>query len=137
MKTVAFSTIEHSKYKYQLDEMHEHLTRNYEPIAQNIGVKGNWVGMLRSGVLIFRPGYMWDGPSGPALDTVNMLRASLVHDGIYQLIADGLLPKAPWKKLADREFHAVMRQDCVPGWRALYAYYAVRIFGNARDKYRP
>jgi len=37
------------------------------------------------GSLCIREGYSWDGPSGPAIDTVDFMRGSLVHDALYQL----------------------------------------------------
>lgn len=137
MRTVSYSVIDHPRYKYRLDAPFSHYLQNFKAGYGVVSLPDMWVMLSPAGVLQFRPGYMWDGPSGPALDTVDMLRASLVHDGLYQLMAARTLPKCEWKKLADREFYGVMRQDNVPGWRALYAYAAVRWFGGARDEYVP
>ena len=136
-QSIAFTTVRHPKYKYRLTVPHKHLMHNFTPLKTPVKLKGGWARMSLAGQLIISDGYMWDGPSGPALDTLNMGRASLVHDVVYQLIAAGLIPKRPWKRLADREFRAVMRQGGVPGWRVTYAYWAVRLFGGARDKYTP
>ena len=40
--------------------------------------------------LLIKDGYAWDGASGPTIDTKNTQTASLVHDGLWQLIAAGL-----------------------------------------------
>lgn len=136
-QSIAFITVKHPRYKYRLTVPHKHLMHHFIPLKTPIKLKGGWARMSLAGQLIISDGYMWDGPSGPALDTLNMGRASLIHDVVYQLIAAGLLPKRPWKRLADQEFRTVMRQDGVPGWRVAYAYWAVRLFGGARDKYTP
>ena len=56
---------------------------------------------LTEGQLFIRAGYAWDGPSGPAIDTKNFMRGSLVHDAIYQLITDGHVPEH-YRWYADR-----------------------------------
>jgi len=81
-----------------------------------------------TGKLCIKKDYAWNGPSGPARDTPNFQRASLVHDAFYQLIREGLLdPK--WRLYADK----LMRQMCLEDgmWRirAWYSYQAVRLFG--------
>ena len=135
--SISYSVITHPTYKYRLDAPYETRLQVAAAPPRSALIPGGWVELTGTGILRLQRGYMWDGPSGPALDTVGMHRASLIHDALYQLIADRKLPKDPWKKHADREFHIVMRQDNVPGWRALYAYWAVRLFGGGRDKYTP
>lgn len=127
-----YEVIRHPRYKYRLVSAFNYDLRHFEP---GVVVNISWV-VLDNGRLYIRKGYAWDGPSGPALDTVNFLRASLVHDALYQLIGGGYLPRS-WKKDADKELYAIARADGMPWWRAAYAYAAVVFFGPARGVYKP
>ena len=49
-----------------------------------------------------------DGPSGPAIDTKNFMRASLVHDALYQLMRLGTLDKSR-RQYADRLLQTIRR----------------------------
>ena len=84
------------KYKYQLvgDEKVK-LTEWFGKF-----VKNDWVS-LNGNHIIIRDKYNWDGPSGPTVDTKNSMRASLVHDALYQLIRIGQLDKR-YRKKADK-----------------------------------
>lgn len=85
--------------------------------------------LAASGVLTVQAGYCWDGPSGPALDTPNFMRASLVHDALYQLIRLGeLSPKH--RVHADQLMYTLCRADGMGRFRAHYSYYAVCLFGR-------
>ena len=69
-------------------------------------------------------GYQWNGCTG-AIDTKSNLRASLLHDALYQLIQCG------WKgmtyKQADELFYLVMKSG---GFKFARLYYiGVRLFG--------
>jgi hypothetical protein len=122
-------------YKYRLTASYTHILRYYQPetFAQ---LKGGWV-TINSAMLFLKNGYMWDGGSGPAIDTMNTALATLVHDSLYQLIAAEKLPKRTWKQNADREFYHLLRKANVPIWRAAYMYLAVTLFGGARGVYKP
>lgn len=130
---VNFKCIRHHKYKYQLVDRYEH---DLDPTFPKVWVSlnGNWVEIVGH-QLIIKAGYCWDGASGPALDTMDFAEPSLVHDTIYQLIAEGKLPKKPWKKYADSELRRIAELNNMPAWRSTYAYYFVRVFGQGRDRY--
>jgi hypothetical protein len=87
-----------------------------------------------AGRLTIRKGYAWDGPSGPTIDTRNFMRASLVHDALYQLMRLGALNADATRERADRILRDICRQDGMSNFRAWYAYQALRMFGakNAR-----
>lgn len=129
---------EHPRYRYILRHSHDHVLSQF--ISRDKAAVWNrdvqWARLVE-GCLYITRGYAWDGASGPAIDTTSIIRASLVHDVLYQMIAHGALPIDPWKKIADLEFHAIMEEDGVGWLRRNYAYWAVRAFGRARDKYRP
>ena len=119
------------KYKYQLVES-EATQLNadfFDVIAENEFV------ILVCGCVMVKEGYAWDGASGPAVDTVTFLRGSLVHDALYQLMREGLLPKS-FRRAAD----SLLRDICIEGGmsrvRAWYVYRAVRWFAGGAIKPR-
>lgn len=89
---------------------------------------GSYVHHTYGGLLMIGPGVSWDGPSGPAVDTVNFMRASLVHDTLYGAIERGDLPKKH-RKDADRLMRQIAREDGMSAIRAWYAWLGVRLAG--------
>jgi hypothetical protein len=75
------------------------------------------------------PGYTWDGASGPTLDTVNTVCASLGHDVLYELMGAGLLSVAEFKEPADFWFYRRLLTDGVASFRAWAWYKAVQVCG--------
>lgn len=82
------------------------------------------------GNLYIKAGFAWDGPSGPAFDTPNFMRASLVHDASYFLIRNGYLPLA-WREKADDDMYRLCREDGMSAIRAWWCYQGVRIGGES------
>lgn len=82
-----------------------------------------------TGILFISQGYSWDGPSGPAVDTKNFLRGSLVHDVCYQLIREGHLGQSD-RLTADMELRKICREDGMSAIRAWWVYHSVRLFGG-------
>jgi hypothetical protein len=116
-------------YRYALDENHTSQT-----LCKGLGVSigpeaAPWLALDADGTLHIREGYSWDGPSGPARDTANFMRASLVHDALYQLIEESLLPK-DFRKLADKTMREICKEDGMGGVRRWYTFAAVRAFGG-------
>jgi len=87
------------------------------------------------GVLTIYEGYAWDGPSGPAIDTPNWMRASLVHDALYQLIRVTSLSSTT-RKAADVLMYDILIEDGMSRFRAKYSYWGVRAFGRRATKKR-
>ena len=51
--------------------------------------------LYREGKLELHRGFVWDGPSGPTIDTQGWMRASAVHDALYRALKeDRLRPQA-------------------------------------------
>lgn len=134
----AWDFIDHPRYKYVLRHAHQHVLSQFISTAKACvrTSEVDWA-RLTDGCLYVARGYAWNGADRPAIDTTSIIRASLVHDVLYQMIAHRLLPYDPWKKIADLEFHAIMKEDGANWLRRNYAYWAVRAFGRARDKYKP
>lgn len=91
---------------------------------------------LNGGSMTIRPGYAWDGPSGPAFDTKTFMRGSLVHDVYYQMMREGYISPKKWRKYADEELRRVCIEDGMSKFRAWYAYRFVRVFGKFTCKPR-
>lgn len=83
----------------------------------------------RTGVLTVRAGWLWDGPSGPALDTSTAMRASLVHDALYQLMREGSLPQ-DCKTRSDELLWLICLEDGMDRKRADRFHAAVQFFGG-------
>lgn len=84
-----------------------------------------------AGILIIKKGYAWDGPSGPAIDTKNFMRGSLVHDALYQLMREGLLDAKQHRDTADRLLQKMCIEDGMWRLRAWWVYQAVKRFGSS------
>ena len=87
-----------------------------------------WLEITATGRLIIRKGYSWDGPSGPSIDTKDFMQGSLIHDALYQLIREGVLPQSV-RIRADEILKEVCLKDGMSKLRAWYVYQAVRSFG--------
>ena len=85
--------------------------------------------LLPTGAMIILPGYAWDGASGPAIDTPNFMRGSLVHDVFYQAMRMGILDTKAWRLVADNVLRRICIEDGMSRVRAWGAYRFVRLFG--------
>lgn len=113
------------KYKYSLHSDFEYETDIKVKNPKNLGL----LEITSNGKLLIRKGYSWDGPSGPAIDTKNFMQGSLIHDALYQLMREGVLPQSE-RKRADEILKKVCIRDGMSGFRAWYVYMAVRVSGT-------
>jgi len=113
-------------YKYQLDETYE-VKVCLDMRGLNITTK--FITLYSDGVLRINAGYAWDGASGPAVDTKNFMRGSMVHDALYQLIRQGYL-EPEYRDEADEELRRVCLEDGMSRARAWWVYNAVRTFAK-------
>jgi len=60
-------------YKHQLEEPYVVDVA----ITPEEDVETDYLGLTTDGILTVKKGYAWDGPSGPTVDTLNFMRASL------------------------------------------------------------
>lgn len=113
-------------YKYQLAEDY---TVKTDVLPDDVVITDFYT-LTTGGVLLVKKGYSWDGPSGPALDTKDGMRGSLVHDVLYQAIGAKQLDMK-WRKQADKELYRICREDGMLLIRAGYWYAAVRMAGGS------
>lgn len=114
-----------SGYKYQLaDNYAERLSIPSVIIAINTDYL-----KLQGQTLTVKTGYAWDGASGVAVDTKTIMRASLVHDALYQLMRMELLPPS-YRLEVDNLFIQMCKEDGMSWLRRKYIYTAVRFFGK-------
>jgi hypothetical protein len=119
-------------YKYQLHDTYQIQTKIYP----GVDVRCDYISLNRQGVLMIFKGYAWNGCSGPTVDDKTNQRASLVHDSLYQLLENALLPQS-CRKQADDLFYDILREDGMWLLRAKYYWFAVRKFGRGAAAPKP
>ncbi len=125
-------------YKYEL--MHDWSYATSVRPGGDVAVDGGWVALQVDGTIRFKARYLWDGPSGPALDTTSFMRGALVHDGLYQLLRAGQLGQPEsrdwhrYRKLADKALAQICKVDGMGWLRRAWVYRALRWFGAPAAK---
>ncbi len=115
-----------SDYKYQLAEGYEIDTL----IRPKVDIRTEFIHLDIAGNLLVKKSYAWDGPSGPVKDTQENMRASLVHDALYQLMRNKHLNARTWRKAADIQFMEICKEDGVSSRTAHLWYRGLRRFGK-------
>ena len=93
-------------------------------------IEDPWFILNDAGYLYIKPGFCWDGPSGPTLDTKDSLKASMVHDVFCILMRDGRIDYNKWQDTVNGFFMQMCIEDGMPAWRAKLWYMGVE-FGDA------
>lgn len=65
------------------------------------------------GRLVLGPGFEHDGASGPAINSAQNRKAAPLHDALYLLMEQGLIPNTPTNKL---KADYVLAREMWPGW---------------------
>ena len=125
-------------YKYQLVETYTVKI----PITpkEDVFSPSEFIALTANGLLTIKKGYAWDGPSGPAIDTLNFMRGSLVHDALYQLMREKLLDQNTTRKPADQLLQKMCKADGMSAFRAWWVYNILRIagsFASVSNSHRP
>jgi hypothetical protein len=83
--------------------------------------------LTSTGWLAVRKGFRWDGASGPAIDTITNMRASMVHDAIINMIQAGKIEGHLNNKLrTDMAYFRLAREDGMNLFRAVYHLFAIQ-----------
>ena len=98
-------------------------------VNPNVYFNTDFISITLNGVLIIRKGYAWNGANKPAINTKNSVRATEIHDALYQAIRMGFLPKS-YRDEADREMRKALREDGMSYLRARWWYRGVRVGGS-------
>lgn len=123
-------------YKYQTRSffwIQTPLSGNHSRIEDPDNLRSPWVRLTLDGMLEIRAGYAWDGPSGPTIDTKSTMRASLVHDALYQLMRAGMLAQDA-RDEADKLLFDLLIQDGCWEWRASLWLWTLRRFAGYAAK---
>lgn len=133
MSQPVFDNIE--KYKYRLREGYSFRLPGTTPEVKKTDRIPEWLRYDNEAkVLQFRVGYCWNGSSGPTMDSNSCYRASLVHDGAYQLLREGVFGEGEDLKKARLYFDALYLGMCIEDgmspWKAQTRYRALRLFGG-------
>ena len=112
-------------YKYTLAKQYIFETQWYN--APEINTR--FIQLNKQGQLFIHAAYSWDGASGPMPDFTSIMRASLIHDALYQLIREQHLPSS-YRLAADRLLHALCLADGMNPILAHWVYFCVRCFGR-------
>ncbi len=134
------------KYKHQV--IIERTMRLPYQLWQGLSVKNDFLELL-NGKLEIKVGYAWDGASGPVIQTKALIKASVYHDALYQVLREVNLTEYIRENLrleADRQFKKIYLNTCLIAYptdslshkigravarrRANYVYWAVRKFGK-------
>lgn len=113
-------------YKYQIKETY---TLSVE-IRPDKNIATPFILLDTEGNLTIIKGYAWDGPSGPAIDTLSFMRGSLVHDALYQLMREKELDNDKHREVADRILQRICKEDGMWSLRAWWIYHSVRLFAD-------
>jgi hypothetical protein len=115
-----------SGYKYQLHSNYSIKTT----IKPKNEVDERFIKLDLSGNLTIVSGYAWDGPSGPVIDTKENMRASLVHDVLYQLMRHKKLSSSKYKDKSDKLFKKLCKEDGVASAIAHVYYLGLKAGGK-------
>jgi len=110
-------------YKYEL--IGNYVQRGIDLGDKDLFIRG-WVYYRASDKSLWiTKGYRWDG-STVVFDTKYCMRASLVHDALYQLFREGKLD-LKYRKYADQLYRDIMIEDGAWKWWAGVRYTGLRI----------
>ena len=134
MSRICYRELRH--YKYQL--MEDHVIQTDIKPPDDVEVP-DFIVLTTAGELTIRKTYAWDGASGPMPDIKSIMRGSLVHDALYQLMREKLLDYKKDREKADDLLRQNCLQDRMPAWLAALVYWTVRRLGEfaARPPKKP
>ena len=118
-----------SGYKYQLVETYTVETG----IVTNTIIDTTFIRLEADGLLMTRAAYAWDGPSGPAFDTLNAMRGSLGHAALFQLMRMGLLDRK-WFGAANKLYRKWCLEDGMWRIRAWWQFEGVDLFAEGATR---
>ena len=122
------------EYKYFL---HQDYVHTLEVSVRRLGIqdkplkfpaKKAFIEIGTDGILKIRKKYAWDGAT-LFPDYKSILRASMIHDALYQLMREGVLPQSA-RAAADAELRKACGVDGMPLFGRWVVWLGVRLFGG-------
>lgn len=115
-------------YKYQLEEDYKIKISVIPPT----NIVSRFFSLNEDGLLSIKAGYAWDGATGIP-DSKTVIRGSLIHDVLYQMIREGHLD-SEYRKIADEVlYHFCLLDGTNKPW-AWMIYRGVRLLGGPFTK---
>ncbi|QLG89819.1 hypothetical protein HQ393_03735 [Chitinibacter bivalviorum] len=93
-------------------------------------IQCQFITLTEQGKLSIAQRYAWDGASGPMPDFPSIMRASLIHDALYQLMREAHLDAKQYRHAADQILLRVCLADGMNRLLAYWVYFCVRCFGE-------
>lgn len=125
-----YKKIKGSRYKYEVTKKRVFKTKIRPGLKIQFPPTSSLISLDPKGILTISPGYRWDGADFFP-DVKEVMRASLAHDALYQLIRQKLLKKK-WRKSSDRLFRRLCIEDGLDKLVAEICYLALRLVGQVR-----
>jgi len=119
-----------SGYKYQI--MEDMVVQT--DITPSIDLRFEFIELSSAGKLLIKKGYAWDGVTSFPRTPKILLRGSLVHDALYQLMRLGGLDYKKDRIFADKILQRIIIEDGVSEEKAKCIYEAVRLVGEIYAK---
>jgi Protein of unknown function (DUF1353) len=135
MPTIKYRNLKPYKYQVANDYTIDLLQECEMDMGNTPADISGFISLSADSKLTIAKGYSWDGPSGPTIDTKNFMRASLVHDALYQLMRANKLDRNK-KDNADRILQTICKADGMSSIRAYNAYLGVKLFGASATQPR-
>ena len=114
-------------FKYQLKE-------NYTIQTDILGYEYNnqFIKLNENGWLLIRSGYAYDGASGPTKDDKTNMEGALVHDALYQLMRQEVIPRN-FQEYSDKLFRDICLDKGMWRVRAWYYLKGLQMFGKSSN----
>lgn len=93
------TTLEYIKSKYTTSKDVYYQLKIIRPTHP---ITSRFYSLSLNGLVFVRAGYGFDGPSGPTIDTPDVIFCSVIHDVLYEMFTKGELD-LKWRKAADQE----------------------------------
>lgn len=115
-----------SNYKYELTQDYNIKTDITE---LNADIKTDFIELKSDGNLTIKKGYAWNGPSGTTIPNKSLMRGSLVHNALYQLMHNNQLELA-YRENADKILEKLAIEDGMSKIRARWIYRGHQLFAH-------
>lgn len=131
MNVARYRNLKHYKYQLVSDYV---IAIDIKP---RDNVRTSFIDLDTQGTLTIKNGYAWDGPSGLGIDTRSFMRASLVHDALYQLMRAEYLDYRIQQRAADDFLRTLCVEDGMWKLRAWFNCMVLLLFGKMSARPAP